>query len=129
MVPLVKFPMVPLGESRTHAMSETLAFVSKLQIVQRAARRWTFSIWLLLSLLLGLQMVAAYSNCGRTRVVYAASLTHDIIVLIFLFTKPRVLWEVTLIMSMREPQVKLLEVSTPRYLAPATVSMITPCSM
>ena len=73
-------------------------------------------------------MAAAYSSCGRTRVVKAASLTPDIFILMFLCTKPRVLWAVPVILSMCERQDKLLEMSTQRYLAQVTVSRATPCS-
>ena len=53
-------------------------------------------------------MAAAYSSCGRTRIVLAASLTLDVLVLIFLFKKPRVLWALPVIPSMCEHQDKLL---------------------
>ena len=78
--------------------------------------------------MLGIPKVAAYSSCGRTRVVLAASLTPGIFVLMFLCTKPRVLWAVPVILSMCESQDKLLEMSTPRYLAQVTVSRATSCS-
>ena len=41
-------------------MSETLALVSKLKGVQRSARRWTFSIWLVLNLWWGSQVAVAW---------------------------------------------------------------------
>ena len=39
----------------------------------RAAVLWTFSIWLIWSFEWGLQMGAAYSSLGRTKVLYAIS--------------------------------------------------------
>ena len=72
-------------------------------------------------------MAAAYSSYGQTRVVYAASFTPDILVLMFRFTKPRIVLPVPVILSMCEPQDRLLEMSTARYLAQVTVSRTTPC--
>ena len=105
-------------------ISETLALESKLQVVQRTARRWTFSIWLILSLWWG-SIFQLRPDQGSK----ATSLTPDIFVRIFLFTKPRDLWAVPVILSMCEPLDKLLEMSTPRYLAQVTVSRISPCRL
>ena len=66
-------------------------------------------------------MAAAYSSCGRTRVVYAASLTSSILILMYLFRKPRILWTVPVILSMCKPQDRLLEMSIPRYITQVTV--------
>ena len=39
---------------KVSSMSETLALGSKLHLVQRAARRWTFLIWIILFLMMGI---------------------------------------------------------------------------
>ena len=89
---------------------------------------WTFSICSVFTLVWGSQMAAAYSSCGRTRVLRAASLTPDIFVLTFLFMRPRVLFAELVILSTCEPHDRLLVMSTPRYLAQLTVLRISPCS-
>ena len=54
------------------------------------------------------------------------SLTPDILVLNLMITKARVLWAETVILSMSEPQDRLLKMSTPRYL-PQCLSVAKGC--
>ena len=47
----------------------TLACLSKLLVVQRAAFRWTCSIWEIRSFVCGSHTAEAYSSCGLTKVL------------------------------------------------------------
>ena len=62
------------GHSSSSSILPTLLVFRHLLQVQRAAVLWTFLIWLIWSFEWGLQMGAAYSRLGRTKVLYAISL-------------------------------------------------------
>ena len=61
-------------QPKVSSIADTLTLLSKLQVVQRAARRWTFSVWLVLSLWWGSHMAAAYSSWDQTMVFICTSL-------------------------------------------------------
>ena len=63
-----------------------------------AALLWTFSILLMLSLVL--QTTDAYSTCGRTRELYAMVFISLFLVTTFLLTKPSVLLAVLVMLFM-----------------------------
>ena len=73
------------GHSSSSSITLTLLVFCHLLQVQRAALLWTFSIWLFWSFEWGLQMGAAYSSLGRTKVLYATSL-------VLLGAKAKFLW-------------------------------------
>ena len=58
------------GHSSSSSISPTLLVFFHLLQVQQAAVLWTFSIWLIRSFEWGLQMAAAYSSLGWTKVMY-----------------------------------------------------------
>ena len=68
----------------------------------------------------------AYSSCDLTRVLYAVSLTFGNFALMFLRKKPRDRFAVFTIRSMWGFHDRLLEMSTPRFLALVTVSRTCP---
>ena len=65
-----------------------------------------------------------YSSCGRTIVLYAASRTPLSFVLIFRLMKSSDLFALGVILFMRVLKLKLVERSTPRYLAGEEVSRV-----
>ena len=78
----------------------------------RAARRWIISTLLMFDLVLGLQMHEAYSNCGRTSVLYASCFTFSFLVVMFRLIKPRVLFALDVILLMWLLYDRLLDKST-----------------
>ena len=68
----------------------------------------------------------AYSNWGLTRVLYVDSLTFEFLLLTFLRTYPRVRFAFPTTRSTWELHERLLETSTPRYLAQVIVSKTLP---
>ena len=113
-------------------MAETLAILSKLQVVQRAARCWTFSMCSVFTLVWGSQLAAAYSSCSRNIMLQpdqgiVGGLSHS-----RHFCSDLSLYEaegfVCSCLSCPHVSPRLLVMSTPRYLAQLTVSRISPCS-
>ena len=106
---------------RSWTILVALACQSQLLTVQRAALRWTCSIWEVLTLVWGCHTAEAYSS-GLTRVLYAVSSTFNILVLIFRRTTPSERLAFPVIRSTCGFQEREPEMSTPRYLALVTDS-------
>ena len=96
-------------------MSATLVLLPKLQVVQRAARHLVGFV-IVVGIPNGFSIFQLRPDQGGI-----GSLTPDILVLMILLTKLSVLLAVPVILSMWEPQDRLLEISTPRYQAHVTV--------
>ena len=103
-------------------------YVCHLLQVQRAAVLWTFSIWLIWSFVWGLQMGAAYSSLGWTKVLYATSLGLLGAKAKFLRRKPSVLVALEEISETCWPQSMLSVMLIPRYFADWTFSKVWLCS-
>ena len=69
----------------------------------------------------------AYSSCGRTIVSYAASRIPLCLVLILRLMKPNDLFAFDVILFICVLKLKLVDRSTPRYLAEETVSRVLLC--
>ena len=116
------------GHSSSSSISPTLLVFRHLLQVQRAAVLWTFSIWLIWSIKWGLQMGAAYSSLGRTKVLYATSLELLGAKAKFLRRKPSVLVALEEISETCWPQSMLSVMVIPRYFADWTFSKVWLCS-
>ena len=81
-----------VGQSRVEIMSETLDVFRNLLRTNRAALFCTFSIFSMSFLVWGSQTVDEYSRMGRTKVLYANSLTVLELILRFLRRNPSVLF-------------------------------------
>ena len=79
------------------------------------------------SLVWGSHTGSAYSSWGLTMALYAFSLSEVFCVLRFLLRKPSDLFAVMVIMLIWVFQDRSFAMSTPRYLALATASRVSPC--
>ena len=116
------------GHSSSSSISPTLLVFRHLLQVQRAAVLWNFSIWLIWSFEWGLQMGAAYSSLGRTKVLYATSFVLLGAKGKFLRRKPSVLVALEEISETCWPQSMLSVMVIPRYFADWTFSKVWLCS-
>ena len=107
------------GHSSLSSISLTLLVFCHLLQVQRAAVLWTFSVWLIWSFKWGLQMGAAYSSLGQTKVLYATSIV---------LLGAKILVALEEISETYWPQSMLSVMVIPRYFADWTFSKVWLCS-
>ena len=100
----------------------------KLSSVHLAALRWTISILPIFLSVLGLQTEEEYSTNGRTSVLLAISRIAGDFVLMLRLINPRDRFADVHIFWMWLLKVRLLLISTPKYLEPPTDSRIWPYS-
>ena len=81
------------------------------------------------SLVWGSHNGEAYSSCDLTIALYAFSLSEVFFVSRFLLRKPSDLFALLVILLTWVFQDKSFAISTPRYLALATASRVSPCSV
>ena len=112
------------GHSSSSSISPTLLVFRHLLQVQRSAVLWTLSIWLIWSFEWGLQMGAAYSSLGRTKVLYATYLVLLGAKAKFLRRKPSVLVALEEISETCWPQSMLSVMVITRYFADWTFSFL-----
>ena len=100
----------------------TLDVLRKSDMTQRAALRWTRSIWFILVTVCGSQTLAAYYSCGRTTALYAADRSCWCRVGMLRRMKPRELLALLVTLLIWSLQFRLSDISKPRYLADVVVS-------
>ena len=116
-----------VGHCSSSSISPTLLVLRHLLQEQRAAVLYTFSTCWIWVLEYGLQMGAAYSSLGRTKVLYATSLVLLVAKDKFLWRKPKVLVALDEISEICWPQSMFSVIVIPRYFADWTFSKVCLC--